>query len=156
MCSFPITQKTYSFMTLLWLHVLIISVVHTKSKSMFSSRQHANLQRTALLYMKRGGGSAPLTCSCLYLMPKYPHKYRGLSFGWTPKQGTLFLWGNDRFSLDWGCVWLLWQVCFHTVCYVVNINVGVCRWVAESYKLSFLRLPLLLASSKYSAAKFQH
>lgn len=42
-------------MTLLWLHVLIISVVHTKSKSMFSSRQHANLQRTALLYMKGGG-----------------------------------------------------------------------------------------------------
>lgn len=81
---------------------LIHLVVLTENKSRSGSKQYANLQRTALLYMK-GAFYAPLTCSCLYLIPrgrKYPHKYIELSFGWMQEQGTLFLWGNDRFSLD--------------------------------------------------------
>lgn len=72
--------------------ILVLSVLLTDTKPKSSSTQYANLQRTDLLYEK-GAFYAPLTCCCLYLIPrgrKYPHKYRGLSAGWTQEQGTLF------------------------------------------------------------------
>ncbi len=104
--------------------ILIISVDLTESKSKFGKKQYANLQRTALLYMK-GAFYARLTCPCLYLIPrggKYPHKYRGCNYGWTQEQGTLFLCGDDRFSLDWVC---LAAVAGVFIVYAANLNVCV-------------------------------
>lgn len=124
-----------------------------KPKSKSSSKQYANLQRTALLYMK-GAFYAPLTCSCLYLIPrgrKYPHKYRGLNSGWTQEPCSC-----GAKSLDGGCVWLLCQVCLCCKCNGVCLKVWFCKVANLQIKLMEAVYLLLTSSVPLSTTNEQN